>query len=64
MAKKQKSFDVYARISVDACVTIRAANLEEAFALANSMVVSDFIAFHGEHVGGEPIRVSGITESV
>lgn len=60
MAKKLKSFNVYAKLSVEASIVVRAGSLDEAVAEANNLKETDFIQFVDECVSSDPMEIRGV----
>ena len=62
MANRLKSFSVMAKVEIETSITIRAESLEDAVGKATNLKEADFVAIHGEFVGGE-VKITGCYEN-
>jgi hypothetical protein len=61
MAKKNTSFLVYAKITVDTSLCIQAESLEDAIKKGRELTVTDFFEINGDHLDSE-LKIVGVIE--
>lgn len=64
MAKKSlKTYHVYAKLSVEAAVSVKAESLADALEQAGQLSDTDFVEFKDEFVDSDGVYIQGLFES-